>query len=509
MSMSPESTDSAIEQWWRPDRRTPLAATLMLAGAMLVAYVPIVIGNLRDGWPVIIGFFVGGLAVLGVAYVIEVMRVRRTSLAVDDERVRYRFEFVMRKHASVPRERVRTVEITADPAQRLLGIATLKLGSGEKDGQITLRALDRELAERLRARLLDRSAVATHSADEPADTMEPGVGELARWHPSWLRYAPLSLWTFVLAGAAFGVPLQVAQWFNAESEVWERLTTPVRGNGLIVGIAIIAGIALVVGVAASIALHAEAWWGFRLERASDGTLHIQRGLIVSRSTTFEGNRIRGAVLVEPLGARVAGGARIELIALGLGKKKDDQQRAESSTVMPEAPRAEVLPVLAAITGEGLPTLAGHPRAARGKRLRWAAVGTVTLTAVAAVLVLTTGVGWWLIPSVAVMASGSLVWLASASYAALGHAFTDRHVVIRYGALRRATHAVRREAVVSWNVTQSVFQRRLGLATAAATTAADLSLVPSPDMGVGQVNGVLAESDQPLWGPLIAVPSSGR
>ena len=83
------------------------------------------------------------------------------------------------------------------------------------------------------------------------------------------------------------------------------------------------------------------------------------------------------------------------------------------------------------------------------------------------------------------------------------------MVIRYGALRRATHAVRREAVVSWNVTQSVFQRRLGLATAAATTAADLSLVPAPDMGVGQVNGVLAESDQRLWGPLIAVPSSGR
>lgn len=488
-------------RWWRPDPRTPLAATLMLAAAMLAGYVPIVIANLPDRVPVIVGFFVGGVVVLAGTYIADVVRIRHTSLSIDDERVRYRFEFVATKHASVPRERVRTVEVTADPAQRLLGLATLKLGSGEKDGRITMRALDRRLAQRLRTQLLTRTApnvAATGAVDE----MPTGAVEFARWQPGWLRYAPLSFWTFVFAGAAFGIPMQVASWFGASATVWDRVTTPIRAAGLVVGILVIVALALAAGTVAAVALHAEAWWGYRLQRSADGTLHVERGLLVRRSTTFEGRRIRGAVLVEPLGTRLAGGARIDLIALGLGTS-DDGKKAESSTVLPDAPRAVADTVFAVLTGRSVPErLVGHPPAAKAKRLRWAAAAVGFVALVAVLVVLSTPVGWWVIVLAVALAAPAAWWLAHAAYAALGHALTDRHVYIRYGALRRTTHALRRDAVVSWNVSQSVFQRRAGLASIGATTAADQSVVVAPDVGVGQARDVLADTDRPLWAPLL-------
>ncbi|GAA1480672.1 hypothetical protein GCM10009624_11120 [Gordonia sinesedis] len=509
-------------QWTRPDPRTPLAAALMLAAAMLAGYVPIVIANLPDRVPVIVGFFVAGVVVLAGTYIADVVRIRHTGLAIDDERVRYRFEFVTTKHASVPRERIRTVEVTADPAQRLLGLATLTLGSGEKDGRITVRALDRRLAQALRTQLLarptappretgtgtdrDPGAITGTAPDASATVavgeMPTGAVELARWRPGWIRYAPLSFWTFVFAGAAFGIPMQVASWFDASATVWDRVTTPVRATGLVVGILVIVAIALIIGTVAAVVLHAEAWWGYRLQRSADGTLHVERGLLVRRSTTFEGRRIRGAVLVEPLGTRLAGGARIDLIALGLGTS-DEGKKAESSTVLPDAPRAVADTVFAALTGRPVPErLVAHPPAAKTKRLRWAAAAVGVVTLVAVLVVVWTPVGWWLIVLAVALSAPAAGWLAVAAYAALGHALTDRHVYIRYGALRRATHALRRDAVMSWNVSQSVFQRRAGLASIGATTAADQPVVVAPDVGLGQARGVLADSDRPLWEPLL-------
>lgn len=484
----------------------------MLAAPMALAVVPVLVTTLSHKVAVIGVLFAAGVVFLTGAYVVEAIRIVHTSLAIDGERVRYRFEFVVTKQASVPRERVRTVEVTADPVQRLLGIATLKLGSGEKNGQITLRALDRRLAEALRDELLARPAATVPDGAETHDAgTRPGGGtgertrELARWDPRWLRYAPLSFWTLVLAAAAFGLPLQVASWFGASTALWDRVSGPVRDLGLLWGVALIALVALaalLAGAVVSVLVSAEAWWGYRLERAPDGTLHVERGLLVRRSTTFEGRRIRGAVFVEPLGTRLAGGARIDLIALGLGGA-DDNSGSQSSTVLPDAPRRVAADVFAALTGEPLPArLVAHPPAAQAKRLRWAAAATVTAAAVAVAVAVLTPVGWWLVGLVVVLVAPASGWLAVAAYAALGHALTGHHVYIRYGALRRATYAVRRDAIVSWNIYQSVLQRRVGLAGIGATIAADQAVVIAPDVGNTQARGMLADTDRPLWTPFL-------
>ena len=64
-----------------------------------------------------------------------------------------------------------------------------------------------------------------------------------------------------------------------------------------------------------------------------------------------------------------------------------------------------------------------------------------------------------------------VALALDAYRGLGHALSGRYLVTRSGTVRRSTAALERAGVIGWTVGQSVFQRRAGLLTVTATTAA--------------------------------------
>ena len=81
--------------------------------------------------------------------------------------------------------------------------------------------------------------------------------------------------------------------------------------------------------------------------------------------------------------------------------------------------------------------------------------------------------------------------AEQSYRHLGHALTHRpdgtpwHVVMGSGGYDRVRTVLETEGVIGWVVRQSFFQRRLGLATLVATTAAgpesvELRDVPLPE-----------------------------
>jgi putative membrane protein len=57
------------------------------------------------------------------------------------------------------------------------------------------------------------------------------------------------------------------------------------------------------------------------------------------------------------------------------------------------------------------------------------------------------------------------------YRSLGHALADGYVVASSGSLVRRRSAVDRDGVIGWNFTSTYFQRRFGLTTLTATTAA--------------------------------------
>ncbi|WP_369371707.1 PH domain-containing protein [Promicromonospora sp. Populi] len=459
--------------WDRLDRRAALVGAIYTAG-------PTAGAALITGYWLAVGSSIGAaLAWVLPPFVLIVAAGaasgewmwRVTRFRVDAERFHVHTGVIWRKRLALRRERIRSVDLTADPVLRVLGVVTVRVGTGEHagaEGTVTLWPLRRASAEALRATLLAHAA-------RPAGPDAPADGTLVRFDRGWIRYAPLSFLTPTLGAAAAGGTLQVAEWFGMQERAigivgsWFGLA-----HFLVVTLALAVGLLIVGGVAA-LAIWVETWWNHTLDRQADGTLHVRRGLLTTRSISLEESRLRGVELVEPLAARLAGGARVDAVATGLSTS--DEDKTESKTLLPVVPRELANQVAAAVLREPAapPTsapLTPHPTAALGRRLRWAiavvVAAEVVLVALGAVL---TPVLLHLAWITTLLLIPVAVLLAYDAYRALGHTLAGDYLVARSGTVRRATVALQRRGIVGWTVRQSIFQRRAGLITVLATTAA--------------------------------------
>ncbi|MFD0659863.1 PH domain-containing protein [Thermocatellispora tengchongensis] len=197
-----EVAGTVPDGWRRLERRShAVAAAYSLAVATPVA-VAIVRGMTGAGVAVelIVAACAGAaLLILAGAVVYDVLRWRATEYRVTGERVELRSGVVQRRHRSVPRERVRTADVTADPVRRVLGLAVLKIGTGEHAGEgaseLSLDPISRREAERLRALLLHapdrapgaarpdaaRSPGTAYSADGASSPPAPAPCRSRRW----------------------------------------------------------------------------------------------------------------------------------------------------------------------------------------------------------------------------------------------------------------------------------------------------------------------------------------
>lgn len=444
---------------------------------------------------IVVGGFLG---IVAVSAGIEYVRWRVTRFRVTDERLELRFEFVVTKRRSLARDRIRTVDVTASPFQRLFGLAVVIIGTGQhggsSDAEIKLDAVSRERARELRVELLRRAATDGEHPSEDAP--------LAALDWRWAAYAPLSFVTPALGAAAVGAVFNVSGWFGwSDDAVASIIADFVRAAALFGFATAVIGI-LVAGAVGALLLFVEMWWSYRLDREPGGTLHVRRGLLTTRSISIEERRLRGVELVEPLGIRLAKAARVDAIATGM-RQGTDGKRTDQKTLLPAAPvrladrvatevlREDTSPLSAA-------KLTGHPKAARTRRLRWALAPVIVVFA--ALLGLSALVGSavdsiidealgrmvaalpWIFLVIAVPCA---VFLALDAYRNLGHGISGRYLVARRGALRRGTAALQRRGVIGWTVRQSIFQRRAGLLTLVATTAAGTGAYEIPDADVSE------------------------
>lgn len=479
-----------------------------------------------------------GAAALAMAAVLahDALRLRATRWRLTGDRLELRSGVAVRQHRSVPRDRVRSVDLRADLVRRVFGLTVVKVGTGEHVGEraeLTLDALSRREGEALRRALLPGGP----PAEAPPGRRDHVLSEL-RW--SWIRYAPLSVWAVaggpLLAGAlykpldALGVDLvsketALVAWQWASGRPW-------------VAVPLLAAGCLALGVGGALALWAESWGRYRLER-EPGRLRLSRGLLTSRSLTLEERRLRGVELREPLLLRLGGGARVKAVATGLGKAEEGETE-DVAALTPPLPRAEAVRVAARIAclpavpggttltvpGGTTPVLPGgggpggmvaepvaHPRAARRRRVVWA-LAYVAMVAGAAWLLSWPGpgdrpgwlawaeplAGWpWLAP---VLALPIALWLAADAYRGLGHGLDARHLVTRHGALVRRTVALDRGGIVGWTITQSPAQRRAGLLTVTATTAAGDGRYDVLDVGHADGLGLAARAVPGLLEPFL-------
>ncbi|MFC5171748.1 MULTISPECIES: PH domain-containing protein [Streptomyces] len=458
--------------WRRLHSRTVLVTALVTVGVAVGAAVPVMVAlSGRLGYATAVGWALAGTVLLtGCAAAGDYVRWRRTRYRVGAERVDLHTGLLLAKRRSLARERIRSVDLTAHPLLRILGLVTVRIGTGEHtggDSTLELDAVDRAEGERLRRELLDRAAPRASGAHRD--------GELATFDPRWIRYAPVSFVAPMLGGAAAGGVMQISEWAGVQGEVIDWVADRFRDTPLVWAIVVLAAVALAAGVVGALGLWTEMWWNYRLEREPGGTLRVRRGLFTSRSLSVEERRLRGVDLVEPLGVRLVGAARVDAITTGL-TRDEESRSADHNTLLPAAPRALADAIAAEVLRESVtPTgaqLTAHPRAARGRRLRRAlavALAPVLLQILLGLLL--TPVLLWTALACAAVCVPVAVLLAVDAYRSLGHTLSGDYLVTRSGTVRRSTAALRRTGVIGWTVKQSCFQRRAGLLSLTATTAA--------------------------------------
>ncbi|WP_369212925.1 PH domain-containing protein [Streptomyces flavofungini] len=478
--MAPDAAGGGA--WLRLDRRSLLVTVQLTGGVAFAAGVPTVLGlanamalGVACSWVV-----AGALLLIGGGVAVDALRLRHSRYRVGDERVELREGVLFVKHRSLHRERVRAVDLIANPLLRVLGLVKVRIGTGEQssaqESALELVPVRRAEGERLRRELLRRAATGAADADGP----------LAALDRSWIRYAPVSFVTPVIALSAGGAVMQVSEWFQAQQAVISWVGGLFSGVSIAVMVLVLAAVVLVVGAVGSLGLWVEMWWNYRLDREPGGTLRVRRGLLTTRSISLEEARLRGVDVVEPLGLRLAGAARVDAVATGL-RSRDEDSHAEANTLLPAAPRALADQVAARVLREPVtPTgtpLTPHPVAARSRRLRWAVAAALAPALVLVLLGALLGlpVLMWLGAGCAAVLLPGLGWLARDAYRGLGHALGDEYLVVRSGTVRRSTVALRRGGVIGWRIKQSVFQRRAGLLTVCATTAAGAQAYSAYDM----------------------------
>jgi putative membrane protein len=368
---------------------------------------------------------------------------------------------VSRSVRTVPNDRIRGVEVEAPALHRIFGLVRVRIdaaagavtGNGE---ELVIDGLPRAEGDRLRTAVLTHRATAAPAGDgEPA--AEPAEEEFARFENRWLFYAPL-------VGSYLAVPLAaVGALFRLVDELPRRFRPDVDGPDLSDSraAAIVLVVALVLLVAGSVVGAAVVNWGFRLTRRG-GSLIATRGLITRRHTELEIDRIRGWTLSEGLGMRWVRAARLSALVTGLG---DATRRGQ---LLPLGPRAEAWALGRRLVGDP-GTLTAHPPAARRRRIVRALAGGLLVTL--AGVVATATVGWWGVLGAGLVLTALGVPIGLGRYASLGHAAGAGSFTVRSGWLVREQAVLQRRAVVGWQVRQSYFQRRAGLATVLACVGA--------------------------------------
>jgi len=476
-------------------RFIPLLVVLIFAGQA---------GNSGPPWGLI-----GTAAVIALG----IVRYLTTRYRITPTVIEVRKGLLSRKNLTVPRNRVRTVDISAHPLQRMLRLVKVQIGtgtSGHRHESVDLDGLPAAMAIPLRAELLHRaraqstgdstgdSAADSTPAQQVAVSDEPsGIRaaveatpmtevetEIVRLNPRWIWYAPATLSGVVTGIAVIGLAWRVlneAQVNPADigvvSKTLDHLeTTAIWLDVLQVGVTV-----LLLVTALSVAGYVLTFWSFRLSRHQGGTLHVTRGLLTTRATSIEERRLRGTERTEPLLLRAVGGARLSAIATGLRAGRGATRGGE--VLLPPAPLSVATGVEATVlrsTAPGRVDLIPRGPAARRRRYTRALAVTGLVNLLLAAMWWFGPLLWWVVVS-SLFALPLAALLARDRFRNLGHAVVGDRLVTQLGSLVRRRAVLDEHGIVGITLRRSWFQRRNKLTSLIATTAAGQQKYAVPDL----------------------------
>lgn len=513
-----------LADWQRLDPRMLLVYPV----TEIMKYIPVLLGSVivgtTSGNPLWTLIPVTLVAAYGVA------RWFTTSYRIDADHVQLRSGIVQRRTLSVPRPRIRSVDVEADLLHRILGLAVLAIGTGkqtDKGEEFKLDALDISRIPALRAELLAHtgqyvpgqsdSDVAHHVS--PVESASEAGTEIGHWQTAWVRYAPLSLTGLAVVAPIAGIG---AQYGLIDVLSKSAAVQHIDDESAPIAAIVISGLILLSVILVSLAACAQylaLWFGLRVID-NGATLHLHHGLFTKRQITLDLARFRGATLNDPLLLRAAKAAQLEMIMTG----ENPRQK-----ILPQAPRTAVERTLdellrtrrkpggqsggeqavhsrttelltkpadyaapQPITGSALGTmdLIQHGPAARRRRYTKAAWPVGILAAVLIVLAVTTGPlpTWiWSVPVVFAVLNAVL---AEDRYRSLGHRVLPGStgptwLITRRGSLDRNRDCLEAPGIIGWTLRRTYWQRRAGLATVVAATAAGKKAYQVVDIPIDQ------------------------
>jgi putative membrane protein len=474
--------------WQRLDIRVVYQGLARVALSLPAGILGITIGD-DPIWPLIAGSVFGVLGALGT-----LSTWRTTRFRITGRQVEMHTGWLARKHRIVARERIRTVDVSARLLQRVLGLRTVHVGSGEADASFDLNGLASEQAERLRRDLMPGARAEAIEQAEQAGEPQPGPETvIARLRPQWVPLNVIGVWSvFAVLGPVFAL-----HWLLRPFGV-DLLDTAhalIDGPSLVWTIVVAVLVAYPIGIALQAATFVMENWNFTLLRTGDGpdtALVTRRGLLTTRTVQRADGRIRGIAFDEPLLWRWLRLTRTKVLSTGLRALGE----ASVGDILPRLRLGEARELAARILPDGARPLEAqlrrHPRGALLRRIGWATYGPALLSGVLLLFTLSGALPgrWWLLPLTLLPVT---IPLAVVAYRSLGHTTGGDYLMIRTGALNRRTVALQKRAVIGWTIQQSLFQRWGGRMTVGIPTAAGSRHYEAPDMSVDQALTFVAEA----------------
>ncbi|MGC0141694.1 PH domain-containing protein [Pseudactinotalea sp. Z1732] len=486
-----------------------LQTVISLAPGIVAITVFDVEADMSSMWPFV------AIAVFGVLGAIsDALRWVFTRYRVSEDYVERRTGVLVRRYRSVRRDRIRSVDVEARLRHRLSGLRIVRIGAGQQSaaGEAAfdldaVLAADAEQLQRILLRDRRRPSSGTVAAgrtpqspddgdhqveaestdagsqgsDDPMPERAPQI--LSRLQPRWVLYNLFNIWALVLAAGVLWGGFWLAATFNLDVLSYGRNLVAWDDLDWAGRTAIAVGVVAMVGVLGMAITFFTSHWRFELSRvfgAETTMLRTRQGLFHTKEVNRDEGRIRGVAIAEPLLWRWLGVTDTTVITTGL----DAWSSSDPTTILPRGPRA----VACRVGGEVLQTdvnpitapLQPHPGAALRRRLWWALATAAIVTGVLWWLARTDVIGFGWIWTGAVLLPFA-VGAALVAYRALGHTIAGAYVVMRSGLLSRYTTALQRDAVSTVAVSESLLQRRLGLRSVSAMTAAGDGAYDAPDV----------------------------
>lgn len=509
--------DPDTQEWQRLDKKMLLIGPARALKELAIPLIITVIGLASRDSSSALWVIPGALGLLLVGWVPWFT----TYFRITPTQLQLRKGLFNKEQLTAPLDRIRSVDLESSLLHRALGLSKVEIGTGVDDTRIELNALAETDAKALQVMLLTKggvsaagSAVAEMTDDELVASQSSAVAprvsepviELAAIDWTWLRFAPFSLGRLVLLAGIFGIVSQfgdnlpIFNWENLGSG-WDRVRT--FALPIVIVVAFIS--MLMAWLVVSIGGYVVQWWDLRLVR-DNGSLRLTAGLLTTRSISIEEERIRGVELVEPVLLRLVGGAELSTLATGVGDGGETK-------VLPPCPRAvatgvgeRILDIRDPEVSEPLSAgLIPHGPAALRRcliRSQWFTIGVVLVASLATYFV--DFIIWPESLAVVIVVATLGLVVGFSSYRHLGHALTPEHLVAGSGMLERRRTVLENDGVIGWVVQQTFFQRRAGLATLIATTAAGGEQVRVRDVPHAAAIALAHQSTPGVLTPFLAV-----